>query len=70
MSQFLKSKINFPNYYFDLTPEQKDFVNSFFDVSNHSTNEELKKQFTYINDHVEYLLTSLDKVDGILNPLE
>ena len=70
LNQFLKSKINFPNYYFDLTPDQKDFINSFFVASEHSKNEELRKQFTYINDHVEYFLTSLDKVDEILNPLE
>ncbi len=66
MSPHLKIKLNLPNNYFDLSPDEKIFFDELLDNKDVKEIEILKQSYKQIVTHIDGFVDSLEKVDSIL----
>jgi hypothetical protein len=70
VSPHLKVNLNFPNYYFDLSVDQKNFFDQLLDNKDVKEMEILKESYKQIISHIDGFVDSLEKVDSIIYPIE
>jgi hypothetical protein len=63
-------KLNLPNYYFDLSPDEKIFFDELLDNKDVKEIETLKESYKQIISHIDGFVDSLEKVDSILFPID
>jgi hypothetical protein len=66
VSPHLKIKLNLPNNYFDLSPDEKIFFDELLDNKDVKEIEILKQSYKQIVTHIDGFVDSLEKVDSIL----
>lgn len=66
MPYHLKSRINLPNLYQDLSNDQKSFFDELLDSDKAKEIEILRESYKKIISHIDGFVDSLEKVDSIL----
>jgi len=70
MSNYRKTKINLPNYYQELSIDQKMFFDELLNDNDFIALEQTRKTYVKFTENLEKMLSEVDNLEASLFPME